>query len=303
MDNPHWQHLGAWWVKRPMWDHTFGVLEEVEMLIRATQFMQAEGLRYALEADRRRKFRSSGTLPWQFNEPYPMAACTSAVDYFGQPKPSYYAVARTYAPLTVTAKVPTGAWLGQPAFHAEIWANHSGAEPIPDARLIARLVRLDGQVHAQWEVTISAAAPIPADGAIALMVVECPLDDLAAVYFLDLRLTDSSGRDLAANRYMFTHAANFAPLLDVPGTSLRVHAERSASDWRVTIQNAGANAAPGVWLEDARDVGSPGSAEFSDNDFCLLPGESRTVAVAWVDVPEAARTLMVGGWNTVRQSL
>ncbi|HEY6027247.1 MAG TPA: hypothetical protein VIV09_10160, partial [Pseudolabrys sp.] len=36
---------------------------------------------YALEADRRRKYHNSGTLPWQFNEPYPMAACTSAVDY------------------------------------------------------------------------------------------------------------------------------------------------------------------------------------------------------------------------------
>ncbi|MBK8026642.1 MAG: hypothetical protein IPK19_35955 [Chloroflexi bacterium] len=62
--------------------------------------MQAEGLRYALEADRRRVFCSSGTLPGQFNEPYPMVRLYLRGRLLGQPKPSYYAVARTYAPLT-----------------------------------------------------------------------------------------------------------------------------------------------------------------------------------------------------------
>ncbi|MBK8026644.1 MAG: hypothetical protein IPK19_35965 [Chloroflexi bacterium] len=64
-----------------------------------------------------------------------------------------------------------------------------------------------------------------------------------------------------------------------------------------------ANAASGVWLEDARDVGSPGSAELSDNDFCLLPGEPRTVAVAWSSCRKPARTLTAGGWNTDTKTL
>ena len=45
LDNPYWFHRGAWWVKRPMWDRTFGELNDIEGLLRATQFMQADGLR------------------------------------------------------------------------------------------------------------------------------------------------------------------------------------------------------------------------------------------------------------------
>ena len=83
----------------------WGEITDVPNLVQATQYTQADGLRYAVEANRRRKYQNSGTLPWQFNEPYPMAACTSAVDYYGQPKPSYYAVAHAYEPVHVSARI------------------------------------------------------------------------------------------------------------------------------------------------------------------------------------------------------
>ena len=35
-------------------------------------------------------------IPWQFNESFPNAWCTCAVDYHGEPKPAYYGVARAY---------------------------------------------------------------------------------------------------------------------------------------------------------------------------------------------------------------
>ena len=94
LDNPVWHHLGAWWVKEKVWADVFGPFSDIQVAQQATQFLQADGLRYAVEADRRRMFRNSGTMPWQFNEPYPMAACTSAVDYYAEPKPVYYTVAR-----------------------------------------------------------------------------------------------------------------------------------------------------------------------------------------------------------------
>src|SRR5207253_988347 len=98
-----------------------------------------EGLRYALEAERRRQFQNSGTLPWQLNEPYPMAACTSAVDYYGQAKPSYYAVARTYEPLHVSAKFATLAWAESERFEVEIWVNND-AGASSKAQLKAALI-------------------------------------------------------------------------------------------------------------------------------------------------------------------
>jgi len=92
LTNPYWEHRGAWWLKEKEWKILFGEWTSVEMAVQATQFIQAEGLRYAVEADGRRQYHNSGTMPWQFNEPFPMSACTSAVDYFGYPKPAYDAV-------------------------------------------------------------------------------------------------------------------------------------------------------------------------------------------------------------------
>jgi beta-mannosidase len=146
LDNPLWEHLGAWWVKEPRWKELFGHLEAVEDVLQATQFSQASGLGYAVEANRRRKYHNSGSIPWQFNEPYPMAACTSAVDYFAQPKPAYYAVARAYTPLHLSARFERLAWQGQELFAAEIWISNSHSEPLQAASLQASLVGASGYV-------------------------------------------------------------------------------------------------------------------------------------------------------------
>lgn len=300
LDNPYWHHLGAWWVKQPMWQQTFGDVADVETLVRATQFMQAEGLRYALEADRRRKYQNSGTLPWQFNEPYPMAACTSAVDYYGQPKPVYYAVARAYQALQVSAKFATAAWKWkeQSHFAAEIWVNYSGETALADMRLTTSLVGLNGEIHAEWNTTVD----IPANRAVNLTSIEFPLDELK-LFFLDLRLADSKGQMLAYNRYPFTNAANLAPWFSAPPTELTLKTEVISDKWRVTISNIGMHTALFVWLEDSREPGLPGYAEFSDNYFCLFPGEEKQLSVSWVDVPAADRNLDVTGWNIGHRSI
>src|SRR5690606_25111207 len=64
LDNPYWQHLGAWWNQHAMWRATFGDITDIPSLIHVTQFMQAEGLRYAVETNLRRQYQNSGTIPW-----------------------------------------------------------------------------------------------------------------------------------------------------------------------------------------------------------------------------------------------
>jgi len=79
--NPVYAHLGAWWNNAPLVQSAFGGrLSDPDSLRRASQHLQHDGLRYAVEASRRRAFRSSGTIPWQLNESYPNAWCTSAGD-------------------------------------------------------------------------------------------------------------------------------------------------------------------------------------------------------------------------------
>jgi beta-mannosidase len=175
--NPVYEHLGAWWNNAPLVQEAFGGrIRDLETLRRASQWLQYDGLRYAVEANLR---RGAGTIPWQFNESYPNAWCTASVDYHGVPKPAYWGVRRAYAGAP-SASFATCAWGGEPEVRARVWG---------DAR--ARVIDLDGAVVGE------------ADREIAV-----PLDAIGT----DVFLLDLDGR----NRYVMTKADNLAPLLDLP---------------------------------------------------------------------------------------
>jgi Glycosyl hydrolases family 2, TIM barrel domain len=109
--NPVYEHLGAWWNNAPFVQDAFGGrIGDLETMRRASQWLQYDGLRYAVEARLR---QGIGVIPWQLNESYPNAWCTAVVDYHGEPKPAYYGVKRAYlgAP---SARFATCAWGGQP---------------------------------------------------------------------------------------------------------------------------------------------------------------------------------------------
>ena len=131
--NPVYEHLGAFWNNATLVQEAFGGrLRDVDELRRASQWLQYEGLRYAVEATIR---RGAGVIPWQLNESFPNAWCTAAVDHRGDPKPAYYAVARAYRDGHVSARFETSAWGGR----AEARAFVDGP---------ARFLDLDGAVVA-----------------------------------------------------------------------------------------------------------------------------------------------------------
>jgi beta-mannosidase len=170
-----YEHLGAWWNNAPLVEEAFGGrIGDVDAMRRASQWLQYEGLRYAVEATLR---RGAGAIPWQFNESYPNAWCTSAIDHGGVPKPAYYGVARAYrgAP---SAQFTTCAWGGEEKARAR-------------ASTRARFVDLDGTVVAE-----TAAGEIAA-----------PLDAFNSDVFL---------LDLGENRYVMTRTTNLEPLLRLP---------------------------------------------------------------------------------------
>jgi beta-mannosidase len=138
--NPVYAHLGAWWNNAPLVQSAFGDrIGDLDTMRRASQWLQYEGLRYAVEATLQ---RGAGTIPWQLGESFPNAWCTSVVDWHGRPKPAFHGVARAYrgAP---RASFATAAWGG----HAEMRATVTAP---------ARLLDLDGRVVAEGEDQISA---------------------------------------------------------------------------------------------------------------------------------------------------
>jgi beta-mannosidase len=295
LDNPVWEHLGAWWVKERQWDAIFGPFKAIETAVRATQFMQADGLRYAVEADRRRMYQNGGSLPWQFNEPYPMAACTSAVDYFAEPKPAYYSVARAYQPLAISARFTTLAWGGESDFEAEVWVANPGTEITADRS--SQVVEMDGRILLDRGARITCAG----NRAAAVDAVRLPLERIKSdLFFLDTALWDAEGELLVSARYLFSKTENLAPMVnDLPRAALASRVEKAGKNWKVFLENPSDQAALWVWLEmEKADLRAPGYAYFSDNYFCLYPGEQRIISARWSsDTAEASRFIRVSGWN------
>ncbi|MHC1696236.1 MAG: glycoside hydrolase family 2 protein [Eubacteriales bacterium] len=90
-ENLTWRHHGEWWDTYAYRDkNLFGEISDFEDYIKISQYMQAEGLRYALEANRRRVWQNCGSIVWQLNEPWPNVSCTCMVDYYMKPKLAYY---------------------------------------------------------------------------------------------------------------------------------------------------------------------------------------------------------------------
>jgi beta-mannosidase len=295
LENPLWEHLGAWWVKEKVWQEVFGgPFKDLPTAQRATQFLQADGLRYAVEADRRRMYHNGGTMPWQFNEPYPMAACTSAVDYYAEPKPVYYSVARAYRPLSITARFETLAWGGESEFRVEIWTGNAGAEQIGE--LAVQVMGLDGRNLYDKTIQVSCGDNRTQNQ----FAVTLPLERIQGdLFLLDLALWSATGDLLATNRYLFSKRENLSPLLaNLPGARVKARVEKNGKNWLVLIENSSDQAALGLWLEAEKpDLRAPGYAYFEDNYFTLLPGEQRTVRVRWSGIPEAGRLVRCSGWN------
>ncbi|MEY8878338.1 MAG: glycoside hydrolase family 2 protein [Leptothrix sp. (in: b-proteobacteria)] len=92
----------------------------------ATQFIQAEALRHAYEAFRRRWQRPGaracgGALVWQLNDCWPVTSW-AIVDSAGRPKPAWYAVRRAMAPLAVAVRRDLPGGLAGPSSTCAAWA-------------------------------------------------------------------------------------------------------------------------------------------------------------------------------------
>jgi hypothetical protein len=158
-----------------------------------------------------------------------------------------------------------------------------------------RLVGTRGDVYAERMETVSFGA----DCAAKLAVLQESLTVIPEdVFFLDLQLLDLDSALLCHNRYAFSRTKTLAPLLACPSTMLSISSQVSESEQTVTLTNTGETTAMFLWLEDARDLHTSGYAYFDDNYFCLLPDESRTVRVTWIDVTVGERRLEISGWNT-----
>ncbi len=300
--NELWTHRGDWWVNTEVLEGIFGPLKDIETFVRMSQFIQWEGLRYVVEQNRRRKYASGGTIPWQFNEPWPNLTCTNAVDYFLRPKPAYYAVKSAYEPVHVSASYAGLGWKPGEEFRADLWVNNSNGD-LKGCAVRWTLLGTDGEVFGSGEkrLDLRENSAVKADEVVWRIEV-----GFERLFILEARVICPDGKELSKNSYIFS--ANPVPIFDrllaLPATTIEVEQGKGAAreDGRIeipiTVRNTGGNFAFFVKLS----VDCPGwGVYFSRNHLLIAPGDSETVIAKCISRERTTKQpgpFMAQGWNT-----
>ncbi len=103
----HQKHPRGNAIIREYMERSYRVPEDFRHLAYVSQLVQAEGVRFGIEAERRAMPRCMGSLFWQMNDCWP-AVSWSCVDYDGVPKALYHFAREAYAPLLVSPVVEDG---------------------------------------------------------------------------------------------------------------------------------------------------------------------------------------------------
>ena len=284
--NPAWVHHGSWWLHREKLESMTGPIDDLPTFIKASQFMQAEGLRYAIESNRRRKWRCSGTSPWQLNEAFPNTACTNAVDYLGLTKPAYWWIRRAYEEIHISAKYDRIEWKPGEIWSAEIGINNSGY-PVPGAIWSARLVALTGELimSEQGECNLL-------DDAFTFVAkISAQLPATTSGFVLLLNLTNATGTLVSTNEYLFSTAQPvLVPFLSALSTNLQVTKDEGG----LHIMNTGATIA--LFVQITPDDGQWMTLE--DDYYMLEPGRERFISISNQGCCGKG-TVTVCGWNTI----
>jgi beta-mannosidase len=151
--------------------------------IEASQKAQAFGLQVAIEHFRRRKYRASGTLFWQLNEPWP-AICWSLVDYYRRPKLAYRKLEQIYNPVLISLDYPLITYGPGTVLRAAIWAINDLLQSFEDCwlRILLDSEPFDPSTglrtgHAHGKEIFCRTINLPPDSCHLVGSIECPLPD------------------------------------------------------------------------------------------------------------------------------
>lgn len=189
-ENCTWAHHGQMWDTYNYRDKPlFGDIDDLETFVSVSQYMQAEGLRYAIECQMRRYPKTAGINIWQFDEPWPNVSCTNLVDYYGNPKFAYYFVRDAYKTFHVSLKHERLAYDKDDVMHAEVHVLDSGEGACGKAELGVRILDADGNQVKALHTSLQTLS----DRTVKALSFELPVKNLGAYFTVECTL-DAQGK-------------------------------------------------------------------------------------------------------------
>ncbi len=268
--NPVWLSPSSWWIPWDDVSREFGSIPndpgQLQAVVAASRYLQAESYRYAAESVRRHFPHCGGFIIWMGHDCVHCPSNNSVVEIDGATKPAYDWLQQAWARRHVSLEL---AAIGYPAgapLTGKVWV-HQDSEGFASGHVTARLLGLDGRVHASAQGDVSGVGESVAALALAWDV---PAFE-EALFCIEVAWEE--GGILVRNRYLLSQEVRhpLAALQRLAPAVLNISPGRDG----VTVQNDGRIAAVGVRIVAER----PAEAMADAGNLLLLPGESVAIRV------------------------
>ena len=286
----------------------YGPSNNAEDFAFKSQLQTYEGVRAMYEAYSRNKYQATGVIQWMLNNAWP-SMIWHLYDYYLRPGGGYFGAKRAMEAL-------------HPVYGYDdhsVWVVSSQYEDAKGLKLTTKIYDLDMAEKFSHEDSVDVAA----DGTAKILTLP-DVPGLSSVYFLALRLTDSSGKLVGSNFYWLSTKpetldwaksnwwmtptdsfADYTALAKLPKVKLkfseRTERKGEESITHVTIENPSKSLAFFVRLKINKDAAGEEilPVVWQDNYISLLPGERREVTATYRSGPLGTEkpVVKISGWN------
>ncbi|MGC9342995.1 MAG: glycoside hydrolase family 2 TIM barrel-domain containing protein, partial [Bacteroidales bacterium] len=199
------------WLHKEITEDIFGSATGLEQLIKAGQFLGAEGLRYAMDALRRKgKSLGGGFMSWNFNEPWPNGAGSYMIDHDGRPLMNYYFVKQALSPVSLSLEYESLLYDPEDGVKVELFLVSDAPETVENMKWKWLARDCKGNVIAQEEGRAS-IDPIEVKSLGEINFIASAKNRFGPV-FIELQLYDSSEKLLAERLHVFGPDGIASPL-------------------------------------------------------------------------------------------
>jgi beta-mannosidase len=236
-------------------EREYNVPDNFESFVYVSQLLQADGIKRAIEAQRRAMPRCMGSLYWQLNDCWPVISW-SGLDYYNRWKALHYFVTKAYAPLLLSPVVE------EDTLRIFMISDHLQKNP-GYLSLTVMNFNSDTLSHKEMEATIESDT--------CRCCFQAPLSQI-----IDRKMKN---RIVLVARYLVHNLVKAENLLyfDKPmdlaleKPAIEIDTRQVTDGYELTLSSD--RLAKNVYLT----VNDPAEGSFSDNYFDLLPGEQKTI--------------------------
>jgi exo-1,4-beta-D-glucosaminidase len=272
----------------------YGKPEGVVEYSMKSQVLQYEATRAMMEAFAGNKYRSSGIIYWMYNSAWPNMYW-HFYDYFFAPNGSFYGTRKACEVLHIQYSYDDGSIRVVNGLYKDFTGLKAAAE-IFDSNMEKKYSK---------EVPVD----IKADESKKVILQDWP-KDLGDVFFLKLKLTDASGKEVSSNFYWLSakgdENADFTSLSKLSSVKLNytispVQKKNGRYSATVEIENPSSSLAfsinPKIIKQNSKDLVLP--VFWGDNYFSLLPKEKQKITVEFseADLTGENPVFAIDGWN------